>query len=405
MSKRCWAGIVGLAMSLTSLAPLCALEIEISAGAIDRPAGTTLVSFLAPWGIDPLHMAMALKAEDGQRVLAQREASSTSLLCWLLEAPLAKGETRRYEVIPGAADESGITLVHCRAKDDDYELTLGETPLLLYNAGLKACPVDGFEACKRSGFIHPVYAPDGTVVTDDFPPEHPHQHGIMLAWVDTVFDGKATDFWNSMKNQGIVEHVDVSGTLDGPVYAELDVRLRHSQTVQPGAPRPVLDENWRIRAYNSASPRIIDIQSTIISSTDEPLHLKEYHYGGMAFRGAREWSFGKAEFLTSEGKDRETGNHTRPKWTAITGKLSGKDYTVVGVESPANFHYPQPVRLHPDMPYFCWSPTVLGAFDITRETPYVSKYRFFVFDGAPEPKVLDSLQANMARPLVAKVVE
>jgi hypothetical protein len=183
------------------------------------------------------------------------------------------------------------------------------------------------------------------------------------------------------------------------------VHLRHSQTIQEGITQPVLDENWRIRAYNSKNPRIIDVQSTITCATDKPLHLNQYHYGGMAFRGARDWSFGKAGFLTSDGKNRETGNHTRPAWTAISGKVGKKYYTVVGIESPTNFRYPQPVRLHPDMPYFCWSPSVLGAFDITIDKPHVSKYRFFVFEGEPQSELFDTLQADVAEPLVAKGVE
>jgi hypothetical protein len=385
--------------------PAVALEVQISADGITRPAGTTLVSFLAPRGLDPLDMLITLKSEEGKQVIAQREASSPSLLSWLLEAPLEAGETRRYEIIPGVTNEFGTSLVQCRSEGDDFELTINDKPALLYNAGVKACPEEGFAACQRSGFIHPVYAADGAIVTDDFPPEHPHQHGIMLAWVDSVFDGKGTDFWNSMKNQGTVEHVEVLGILDGPVYGELEVRLRHMQTKEGDINRPVLDENWRIRVYNSDNPRIIDLQSTITCATDRPLHLNEYHYGGMAFRGAREWSFGKAYFLTSEGKDRKSGNHTRPGWTAISGRVDDKEYTVVGIESPTNFRYPQPVRLHPDMPYFCWSPSVLGAFDITFEKPYVSQYRFFVFEGEPRPDVLDTLQANIAKPMMAKVVE
>jgi hypothetical protein len=156
---------------------------------------------------------------------------------------------------------------------------------------------------------------------------------------------------------------------------------------------------------NSADPYVIDIQSTIYCSTAKPLHLNEYHYGGMAFRGAREWSFGKAEFLTSEGKDRESGNHTRPLWTAITGRVGDKEYTVAGVEFPSNFRYPQPVRLHPEMPYFCWSPTVLGEFAIEPKVPYVSRYRLFVFNGAPDKERLDELQAATVTPLVGKLVE
>lgn len=405
MYVRCWAGLIVFLSQLIFASTLNAFEILVDAGDVDRPAGTTLVSLLAPERIDPLPMAVVLESDNGKSVIAQREASSTSLFYWLLEEPLKAGKTRRYEVVTGVAVEPGGSFVRCRSKGDDYEFTLGDNPMLVYNAGVKACPVEGFEACKRSGFIHPVYAADGAIVTDDFPPEHPHQHGIMLAWVDSVFDGNVTDFWNSMKNQGTVEHVKVLGTIDGPVYGELEVQLRHSQTRGLGNSQPVLDENWRIRAYNSENPRMIDVQSTIICTTDNPLHLNQYHYGGMAFRGAREWSFGKADFLTSEGKNRETGNHTRPKWTAISGKVDGKQYTVVGVEFPTNFRYPQPVRLHPDMPYFCWSPAVLGEFDIMVEKPYVSMYRFFVFTGEPKSQALDTLQADVVEPIVAKVVE
>ena len=299
-----------------------------------------------------------------------------------------------------AAESIVAPLVQCLAKGDDYEFTVNDKPVLLYNASLKKCTVEGFSACKRSGFIHPIYAPDGTIVSDDFPPEHPHQHGIMLAWVDSVFQGQPIDFWNSMKNQGTVEHVKVLGIVNKEEFAQLDVQLQHSQISSDGKSLPVLDEKWQIRVYNSAGPHVIDIQSTITCATDQPLHLKEYHYGGMAFRGASEWSFGKAKFLTSEGKDRESGNHTRPLWTAMSGRVGEKYYTVASVEYPANFRYPQPVRLHPDMPYFCWSPTVLGEFDIMPGKPYVSRYRFFVFNGTPNSDKIDQLQRTTVTEMV-----
>jgi hypothetical protein len=382
-----------------------AVQVEITAGEIDYPAGTTLVSFLAPKGLDPTRRNVVLMSEEGERVIAQRDVSSLSLLYWLLERPLAAGESRVYEITSEIVDASAMPLVKCHSKDDDYEFSIGGKPVLLYNAGVKACPVEGFEACRRSGFIHPVYAPDGAKVSDDFPPEHPHQHGIMCAWVDAEFQGKTVDFWNSMKNQGIIEHSRVNGSVNGPVFGLLDVTLKHSQILDEGVKQPVLDELWFIRVYHSADPYMIDVQSMMTCKTDKPLHLKKYHYGGMAFRGAREWSFGKAEFLTSEGKDRETGNHTRPLWTAITGQVGESNYTVCGVELSTNFRYPQPVRLHPDMPYFCWSPTVLGEFDITPEKPYVSHYRFFVFDGSPDKEELDELQVATVAPLMGKLVE
>ncbi len=394
-----------LAVCLLASANAHAVQVEITAGEIDYPAGTTLVSFLAPKGLNPTRRNVVLVSEEGDRVIAQRDVSSLSLLYWLLEKPLEAGESRVYEITSEIFDDSTVPLVKCQVKDDDYEFSVEGKPVLLYNAGVKACPVKGFEACRRSGFVHPVYAPDGAVVSDDFPPEHPHQHGIMCAWVDSEFQGKTVDFWNSMKNQGVVEHSHVNGSLNGPVFAELGVELMHSQILDEGVKQPVLDEGWLIRVYHSADPYMIDIQSMMTCETDKPLHLKEYHYGGMAFRGARAWSFGKADFLTSEAKDRESGNHTRPQWTAITGEVDGNAYTVCGVDFPTNFRSPQPVRLHPDMPYFCWSPAVLGEFDITPEKPYASRYRFFILKGKPDKEQLDQLQQSAVVPLVAKLVE
>lgn len=49
--------------------------------------------------------------------------------------------------------------------------------------------------------------------------------------------------------------------------------------------------------------------------------------------------------------------------------------------SPNNFRAPQPVRLHPKKPYFCFAPMVLGPFAIAREKPLVSRYRFVVHSG------------------------
>ncbi len=397
--------VVLLASLLTVCACAHAVQVKISADNVNYPAETTLVTCLVNRGLDTSRRPVVLMSENGDRVIAQRDWTSRSLLYWMLEAPLAAHETRRYKITQEVVDNDEVQFVKCLSKDDDFEFLVDDKPVMLYNAGLKSCPVEGFEACKRSGFIHPLYAPDGAVVSDDFPPEHPHQHGIMLAWVDSEFQDETVDFWNSMKKQGVVEHVRVFGTTNGPVFGEMTLLIRHSQLASPEVKQPVLDDMWFLRVYHSANPRMIEVLSAITCSTDKPLRLRKYHYGGMAFRGAREWSFGKSEFLTSQGLDRKQGNHTRPLWTAISGQVGGKTYTVCGIDAPTNFRHPQPVRLHEDMPYFCWSPSVLGEFDITPGKPYVSRYRFFVTDGPPDARQFDALQAVLAKPLVAKMAD
>ena len=71
---------------------------------------------------------------------------------------------------------------------------------------------------------------------------------------------------------------------------------------------------------------------------------------------------------------------------------------------PDNFRFPQPVRLHPDKPYFCFAPMVLGPFKIAPGKPYVSRYRFFVHDGKPDAKRIEALWNDYADPPVVKVI-
>ena len=61
---------------------------------------------------------------------------------------------------------------------------------------------------------------------------------------------------------------------------------------------------------------------------------------------------------------------------------------VMGANS--NFRAPQSVRLHPSKPYFCFAPMVTGAFEIKPDDTYVSRYRFVVHRGKPDPQLIDA---------------
>lgn len=48
----------------------------------------------------------------------------------------------------------------------------------------------------RCNYFHPVYLPDGTIVTEDAPADHIHHRGIYWAWHQILIDGeKAGDQW------------------------------------------------------------------------------------------------------------------------------------------------------------------------------------------------------------------
>jgi len=83
---------------------------------------------------------------------------------------------------------------------DSIELAEGGKPVFVYIHGMvlgNGAP----EARRRSGYLHPIYAPDGTVVTDDFPRDHWHHRGIFWAWPIVRAGGAKYDPW--LVDQGL----------------------------------------------------------------------------------------------------------------------------------------------------------------------------------------------------------
>ena len=81
----------------------------------------------------------------------------------------------------------------------ELELLENDKPVYVYRSG----PVlaEGFpESMRRSCYLHPVYAPDGTLLSDDFNKDHPHHRGISWMWPSVTFDGKKGDMWTLIKD-------------------------------------------------------------------------------------------------------------------------------------------------------------------------------------------------------------
>ena len=95
-------------------------------------------------------------------------------------------------------------------------------------------------------------------------------------------------------------------------------------------------------------------------------------------------------FLTSLGGTRETGNHSRADWVQMVGPVDGEPVGITVFSHPQNFRAPQPARLHPQLPYFCFAPMVLGDFQLLPGKPYRMRYRFTVHDGLPDRLAAES---------------
>ncbi len=73
--------------------------------------------------------------------------------------------------------------------------------------------------------------------------------------------------------------------------------------------------------------------------------------------------------------------------------MRGYDGALAGVTilcHPENFRFPQPMRVHPTEPFFCYAPQQLGEMAIEPGKPYVSRYQIIIADGAVSPEQADA---------------
>lgn len=394
----CSSFSLAFGLYLLYILPLKAQTISIHS-TIARPAGAPVFIQLAEaaektgWALE----------NDSSGVLLPLQLYGPGRLVALLEAPLKAGERRSYRLRPGKAGEWPAEV---QAVETGGILTMlvGEKEALRYALSERR-PADSLPAYyRRSGFLHPVFSPAGVVVTDDFPAGHTHQHGIFMAWVNTLFRGAKTDFWNQQNETGTVEHLALDTLISGPVFAEAVVRLSHRAL----AFGPVLEERWAIRLFRSDDPFLWEIDSRQVNITEDTLHVLDYHYGGMGIRGSRAWNpddkahfYDTARVLTAAGDTRLAANHTHPGWVALYGNTPSGMAGIAVMGHPENFRHPQAVRVHPEMPYFCFAPMVDGSFDLAPEAPYRSRYRFIVFDGPPDEEALRLFYRDFGAPLAA----
>ena len=238
-------------------------------------------------------------------------------------------------------------------------------------------------------------------MTDDFPPDHLHHKGIWFPWTKTEFEGRHPDFWNLGAKTGTVRFAGFEGVTSGPVWGGFRVNHEHVDLSAPGRKTALL-EQWDVRIWNVGGPEkgfwLMELATRQRCATESPLILPEYRYGGLGFRGNREWGLMNTTFLTSEGKGRLDGHGTRAKWCDVAGTVGGKWTGVTIMGHPSNFRFPEPMRIHPSEPFFCFAPSQAGEWRIEPGKEHAVRYRFFVHDGKTTPETAERFWNDFGNP-------
>ena len=183
---------------------------------------------------------------------------------------------------PCGSSSAAFTLRHQGAA---LVISDGARPVLHYNYGLRLA-AGVAEDRRRASYIHPLFGPDGEVLTDDFPKDHYHHRGLYWAWPDVWLGETRVDQWHL---KGVWTQFDEWLAQDvRPCSAVVGIRNGWYDATR----RRVADEvAWlRIGPFDGVGRTLdIDLTFTAIAvpiTIRGQLEDKEKGYGGLQYRPA-----------------------------------------------------------------------------------------------------------------------
>jgi len=378
------------------------VDTPVSAPLVGVPAGASL-------------LLEEVKGTERVAVPAQVEPGATPRLWWVLSGTTQAGATRVFELVAGAGP--AVAGVEVKKNDESLELEKDSANILRYHHATVPLPetLGRMSEAKRrlydrSGFIHPLWSPKGTVMTDIHPPDHFHHMGLWMPWTHTRYEGKMVDFWNVGDGTGTVRFAKYLSTTEGSVYGGFQVQQEHVARQTSKGEQVILQEIWDVRAYNVGGPKegywLIDFKSTQRCVANEPLIQEEYRYGGFGYRGAREWKGETAAYLTSEGKTRKDGHATRARWCDTSGKIDEWE-GITFYSHPKNFQHPEPMRIWPEFQnniFFNFCPSQAGEWEMKPGEDHVFRYRMYVHEGEVDVDVAERVWNDYANPPAVEAV-
>lgn len=310
------------------------------------------------------------------------------LIWWILQGKTPAGKKRVFELAQGKSAPSHMPEITTSLENGGLVIRSGNRPVLNYQYETVYPPKGVDTVFKRSGFIHPLWSPEGKVLTNIQPRDHYHHYGIWNPWTHTEFRGDTLDFWNLYSKQGTVRFAGFTKKESGPVYGGFRARQEH--VAKPYTEKTVaLNEIWDVRVFNLQNGMWLwDFTTELNCATSDPVTLLEYRYAGFGFRATDQWTNKNSHVLTSEGNTRKDADGSTAKWCIMQGEVDGSDAGILFMGYPSNYNFPEPLRIWPenanggrgDM-FFNFAPTKNMDWKLEPGKTYVLRYRMLVYDG------------------------
>jgi hypothetical protein len=322
---------------------------------------------------------------------------------WILSGITKPGEERVFELRSGSKSARSKTM-NIERREGSFVMYSGDKPVLQYNSGTVYPPEGTDSVYRRSGFIHPLYAPDGTVLTEIQPPDHLHHYGLWNPWTNTSFREEEVDFWNLAKNQGTVRFGGLGLVNEGAVFGSIQVVHQHVAWPASSRETIAMNELQEIRVFNrSDGSFLVEISSRL--SPAEKIVLEEYRYGGFVLRATAEWTNKNTDFFTSRGLDRDQADGQRAEWCVLTGETRKGTAGILMMGHPSNYNHPEPLRVWPSDAnrqrgdhFINFSPTRNTRWILEPGINYLLRYRLLAFDGEMDASEAERVWKDFSNP-------
>lgn len=336
-------------------------------------------------------------------VPVQFSLSEQRIMHWLLTGQTSPNNTRIFELRKGKASP-GSNNMRVEKKADTYVLYSADKPVIQYNAGIVLPPEGENPAYMRSGFIHPLYAPNNAVLTNIQPQDHIHHYGIWNPWTNTTFRGEEIDFWNLAKEQGRVRFSGLTSVNEGDVFGSLQVHHEHVAWPYSLRETIAMNELQEIRVFDrNDGSFMVEINSRL--SPAEEIILEEYRYGGFVLRATDQWTNKNSYLFTSEGLDRDRADGQRARWCVVSGDTPFGKASILMMGHPSNYNHPEPIRVWNTNAnrgrgdhFINFSPTRNTQWVLNQGKNYMLRYRMVVFDEEIDKDRAESIWNDYANP-------
>lgn len=340
-------------------------------------------------------------------------------IAWILSGTTPPGAVRNYELrVPqgiagaaatGASPDGGVEF---EDTGTDLLFTVGGKEVLGYRYEPMPVPDGVSDVFSLSGFIHPLRAPQGEVLTRIQPPDHYHHYGIWNPWTRTTFEGRSVDFWNVGDRQGRVLSDGVLSMRAGDVFGGYTALHRHIDHTS-GSDKVAMTEEVEVTIWNADPEQrywVVDFNSRLNPLSD--LTINAYRYQGFSMRFTGRWGDDNARLLSSEGRNKSNGNATRARWLDVNGVSDASQGTsgVLFMSTPSNYNFPEQLRIWPtgqgvagatpgtENVYINFNPAQEEDWVLRPGGSYSLKYRMLVYDGSITPEEAEKLWQSYANP-------